>query len=177
MKDGYKLCNGCGQEKEFRHFAKVKPGRGDRNGLASRCYVCKQAYIDKSKGNEGAVHKPRVPYPRTQHGGLSYAQRRYRASSVVRNKVVDSQRANRAKRFGVEPGRYTTEDIKQLYGNSCHICQLPIAEGEFSIDHVIPMSKGGSDSVENIRPAHLKCNRVKRDHLPSHPTNVGVDIE
>jgi 5-methylcytosine-specific restriction endonuclease McrA len=29
------------------------------------------------------------------------------------------------------------------------------------IDHVYPLSKGGLDTLENVRPAHGKCNIVK----------------
>jgi 5-methylcytosine-specific restriction endonuclease McrA len=29
------------------------------------------------------------------------------------------------------------------------------------IDHVYPLSKGGLDTLENVRPSHGKCNIVK----------------
>jgi len=32
----------------------------------------------------------------------------------------------------------------------------------FSEDHVIPKSLGGSDTIENIKPAHLLCNEVRQ---------------
>ena len=54
----------------------------------------------------------------------------------------------------------------------CHICGHP---GSDAIDHVVPISRGGSDTDPlNLKPAHhdnpcptcgRKCNRVKADHL------------
>jgi len=36
-----KRCNGCGKSKTFDCFSTVKPGRGDKNNLASRCKQCR----------------------------------------------------------------------------------------------------------------------------------------
>jgi len=55
----------------------------------------------------------------------------------------------------------------------CHICGGAIdynaphlSPGEFVIDHVIPLSKGGADALHNCRAAHRACNRTKGDKLP-----------
>jgi 5-methylcytosine-specific restriction endonuclease McrA len=65
---------------------------------------------------------------------------------------------------------YTQEQIVSVYGSNCYLCQQPIdfeasskvgVEGwEFSYhpDHVIPLSKGGLDVMENLRPSHGQCN-------------------
>lgn len=54
--------------------------------------------------------------------------------------------------------------------SDCHLCKRPIDllaprstkyiawENGFQIDHLIPISKGGVDTLENIRPAHGLCN-------------------
>ncbi|MDT2396282.1 HNH endonuclease [Enterococcus avium] len=33
------------------------------------------------------------------------------------------------------------------------------------MDHVIPISKGGTHSWDNVRLAHRHCNAIKRDAL------------
>lgn len=51
----------------------------------------------------------------------------------------------------------------------CHICGEPGAD---AVDHVIPVSRGGTNHRDNLRPAHHnvagKCNRVKgsKTHAP-----------
>lgn len=52
----------------------------------------------------------------------------------------------------------------------CGICgedidySLPYLDpGEFTVDHVIPLSKGGVDDLTNKQAAHRACNRDKSD--------------
>ena len=54
--------------------------------------------------------------------------------------------------------------VVATYGRTCHLCHQPIL-GTVSIDHVIPRSKGGTDDIRNLRPAHQRCNgkRGNRD--------------
>lgn len=55
---------------------------------------------------------------------------------------------------------------KQLYANSpwfCHLCRKPVIEAELSLDHVIPVSMGGSNGLENAAIAHKKCNYARQD--------------
>lgn len=40
----------------------------------------------------------------------------------------------------------------------CHLCGQP---GATSVDHVVPISKGGTSDPSNLAPAHLKCNVSK----------------
>ena len=45
-----------------------------------------------------------------------------------------------------------------------------------SIDHVIPLSRGGKHSWDNIRLACHKCNSIKSDILPNE-LGLGIDID
>lgn len=44
---------------------------------------------------------------------------------------------------------------------TCHLCGQPVDRAEASIDHVVPVSRGGRDDEANLRTAHLSCN-IKR---------------
>jgi 5-methylcytosine-specific restriction endonuclease McrA len=44
-----------------------------------------------------------------------------------------------------------------MNGGMCGICEGFI-EGEFHVDHVIPLSKGGMHGYINVQPAHPRCN-------------------
>ena len=77
------------------------------------------------------------------------------------------------RRNSTEPGNYSDIDVLSTYGLDCHICQTPVDlnaprkvgqdgwEKGLHIDHVYPLSKGGLDTLENVRPSHGKCNIIK----------------
>lgn len=60
-------------------------------------------------------------------------------------------------------GRYVqrlTAATLAVYGTTCHLCRQPGAD---TADHLQPRSKGGTDSIGNLRPAHHGCNSARRD--------------
>lgn len=111
----------------------------------------------------------------------------WKLQRVIRNKQINDlrkswrertpnarrDRMHRAKAAGGELGYYSDQDVLNLYGTDCHICNEPIDlnaqrqcgkegwERALHIDHVIPLSKGGGDTLENVRPSHGYCNIVK----------------
>ena len=47
-------------------------------------------------------------------------------------------------------------------GNSCGICGKVIESmDEATIDHIVPISKGGMHSPKNMQLAHASCNSAK----------------
>jgi len=36
----------------------------------------------------------------------------------------------------------------------------------YVVDHIIPLNKGGADTLDNKQAAHRSCNRAKSDSLP-----------
>ncbi len=48
---------------------------------------------------------------------------------------------------------------------TCHICGKKVNKDELNFDHVIPLSKGGLHSNENIKVSHAFCNMNKGDKL------------
>ena len=56
------------------------------------------------------------------------------------------------------------KEVLDLYGITCYLCQTIInLNVEWHIDHVQPISKGGSNDIENLRPTHKICNELKSD--------------
>lgn len=95
--------------------------------------------------------------------------------STQKNPEIGIRRNNRrrARRLGNGFSQYTEKDIITLYGTNCHICNQEIDflaprstkkegwERSFHIDHLIPIVKGGADTLENVRPSHGICNIKK----------------
>lgn len=57
-------------------------------------------------------------------------------------------------------------------GGVCGICGKVIS-GNFTIDHIIPLSRGGKHCYENVQIAHGKCNNQKGSLLPWEITLKG----
>ncbi|MFH1760535.1 MAG: HNH endonuclease [bacterium] len=55
---------------------------------------------------------------------------------------------------------------KNIYLRDNHTCQYCGSKKNLTIDHIIPKSKGGTDSWENIIVCCIKCNNKKGDQLP-----------
>lgn len=53
------------------------------------------------------------------------------------------------------------ETLKIQYNNTCPCCGKKESEIKLTEDHIIPLSKGGSDNIENIQPLCLHYNLVK----------------
>jgi 5-methylcytosine-specific restriction endonuclease McrA len=79
----------------------------------------------------------------------------------------------RAAAFGYSGKHFTTEEwfaLLEHYGGVCLACGAGEAK-DLSVDHVVPLSKGGPNTITNIQPLCGTCNSLKgaavRDYRPS----------
>ena len=73
----------------------------------------------------------------------------------------------RVKRMGAE-GSFTKEEWdkkKKEYNNCCVNCGISEEIEKLTIDHIIPLSKGGTNWIENIQPLCFLCNLKKGNRL------------
>lgn len=71
----------------------------------------------------------------------------------------------RARREGAEP-RLTREEwdaVLSHFGQACAYCG---AGGRLTLDHMVPLRRGGTHDVENVVPACLSCNSRKHTKTP-----------
>jgi 5-methylcytosine-specific restriction endonuclease McrA len=99
--------------------------------------------------------------------------------SENKEKVNKYSRKRRALKSATLSESYSAQLILEIYGYNCYICFCPIdvnvdrkigknKSWQFALhlDHVIPLSKGGTDLIENIRPTHAVCNLKKGSKTP-----------
>jgi 5-methylcytosine-specific restriction endonuclease McrA len=92
----------------------------------------------------------------------------------VRQAKANNSRKRRAARHA-SPGGFTAEEFEALcdaYGNRCLACGD--TEAVLEADHIVPLTRGGTDDIGNIQPLCGSCNRKKFvnviDYRPS--TNI-----
>jgi 5-methylcytosine-specific restriction endonuclease McrA len=90
--------------------------------------------------------------------------RSYRENNPFAVAVIVAR--NRAKQLGVESTltREEWESVVKERGSICHVCGSPTSyeigsPDTLSLDHLLPMSRGGNNSKENVAPAHRRCNQ------------------
>lgn len=50
--------------------------------------------------------------------------------------------------------------------STCYICGQKLEGRQVTLDHVIPLAKGGSHKADNLKVACRSCNSRKRDRMP-----------
>jgi len=75
--------------------------------------------------------------------------------------VAEFSRRYRALKRGATIGLIDIEAIKVRDRMLCAICGKRVAEKDLSLDHTVPLSLGGAHSQENLRIAHLHCNKKR----------------
>ena len=74
------------------------------------------------------------------------------------------------------PRRYVRFSRFNIYArdrNRCQYCGHQFARAELNLDHVVPRSRGGTSTWENVVCSCLRCNRLKGGRAPS---DVGMRL-
>lgn len=50
---------------------------------------------------------------------------------------------------------------RQVLERDRHVCWICGEAGADSADHLVPVSKGGTDTLDNLKAAHLWCNKSR----------------
>jgi 5-methylcytosine-specific restriction endonuclease McrA len=193
----YKTCTKCKQTKLTSEFYKdfntgglraackscVKKFNNDKRQANPESYRTQNLayyYANKEQLNEYRRDKWPEIYNQTKSHRLAQ-QSQHRKENP--HKVREFARKRRATKRANGWEKYTEAQVLDLHGAVCHICGDPIdlslnrkigTEGwemSLHIDHVIPISKGGPDTLANVKPSHGKCNLKKKANLPNDETN------
>ncbi|MCL5460374.1 HNH endonuclease, partial [Loigolactobacillus coryniformis] len=72
-----------------------------------------------------------------------------------KEKVLFTRKKSQLKRRSLLTGDFTIEDweyIKNINNYSCKLCSRKEPEIKLTVDHIIPISKNGKHTRENIQP-------------------------
>lgn len=90
----------------------------------------------------------------------------YRKARENQRSANQAQR-RRAQKIGTTVEEFTREQIIERDKSTCHICGKVCALNEIHIDHIVPLSRGGTHTVDNVAVACAPCNLRKGATLPA----------
>lgn len=94
-------------------------------------------------------------------------RRRWRENNPIkwRDAMMRSRHKRRAREFAAGVYHETVNYI-ELYARHdglCALCGNPVEYGKVSWDHIVPLSRDGWHTEDNLQPTHLVCNCIKGD--------------
>ena len=154
-----KICTKCNVIKMFECFNKDK---GAKDGFDGHCKDCKRAYrLTRRK----EIIAQKMAYQRAHIAKATKWTDDYKKRNPLkRDKWKKQAGRNRRSRRVQSIGKFTSaewEELCTLYNNKCVCCEeiKPL-----TVDHVIPLSKGGTNYISNIQPLCRSCNSRKGTH-------------
>lgn len=196
---GFKRCPECRRVLPFGEFAKH---RGRKFGIGMYCKPCnakrardyrkdnpewrewrrKYYYdnieVERARG-KARYRKHREKYRewnRLYHESRKEHRRaltkRWREENPDKWKACQSRR--RARKMNAE-GHFSPaewEALCQKHNHRCLRCGMSPPEIKLTPDHVVPLSKGGTNYIDNIQPLCFDCNRRKSAQMIDYRTEA-----
>jgi 5-methylcytosine-specific restriction endonuclease McrA len=133
-------------------------------GKATRSKALKKyRHTEKGKLNSQLNDKKRQNKPERTTNQREY-HHRYR--HTVKGRMANARRDARRRGWLTTTGHpLTAEEWLEILEINHHRCYYCKAKTKLTIDHVIPLSKGGEHTKENIVPACPTCNFKKNDKI------------
>lgn len=183
-----KVCTGCGIWwclDEYDRNGKTRDGRG------SRCKQCLKAYRRTRsaeaveyvrqwrKNHPGYTKGRRRGTPRTRLSPEQAKEKQRLRNQARYQKDKDARRIRAREYFRLHPeysaitslrynarkkgaqGSYTPQEWRDLCALYDHRCLCCGKEEKLTADHVVPLSRGGDNTISNIQPLCQPCNSSK----------------
>jgi len=91
-----------------------------------------------------------------------------------RDKVKGYRYERRARMRGTPSEKVDPAEIYVRDKGICHICRRKVSRKTFTLDHLIPLSRGGLHAASNVAIAHHRCNCLRSDgRLPAQLRLIG----
>tara|TARA_R110000787_G_scaffold45145_2_gene110125 strand:+ start:141 stop:704 length:564 start_codon:yes stop_codon:yes gene_type:complete len=168
-----KTCTKCGESKPLEDFYKAKLGKDGVEASCKDCVsVCKAAYYAANKEKLKARSASYEAANKDRHNATNarwYAvnkNRKYLTNAAwakanpEKTKLWEMRR--RARKADNGENLVTQGEIAAIIAQPCMACDSPAPS---TLEHLIPVNRGGAHTIGNLAPLCQSCNSSKHDLL------------
>lgn len=166
-----KICSSCKLNKDLSEFNR---NRSHKDGLQNNCRTCQrkqnsgpknQAYCLKYAANhrkEAVERAARWAKENRDHINKSNRDRFhndlvYRRACLLRSFINSSYKRG-------SKGNLTRIQLEELLKASDYKCNYCGSPNKLEFDHIVPLSKGGTNQIDNIQILCRSCNASKGNY-------------
>lgn len=194
-----KICKQCNEEKTYEDFY---PKVGCKDNISTICKECHkmnmaeyrlnhpEVMLEYRKNNKESLSRKSNEYNKANREHVTKVYREYRRRNKEYFREYDKRRyhnnpeprkalsaVGRSRRKNAE-GIFTYTDIAKLFfkqQGKCVYCGEELVKGQH-IDHIMPLSKGGTNWPDNLQLLCPTCNLRKNAKLPEvYEAEIGFD--
>ena len=187
MKTKIKICQNCRKEYERKMKNGVRRGGQGKKFCSKKCQFMARRNFRFSEEVKSKMRKSALS--RKERGIVPYNLGKRKYATEEEKKLANLASGRKSYRKHIEARRFyyrqlshkrkqivgshtqeQWEKLKKEFNYCCIICgmQEPFIGQRYeklTEDHIIPISKGGNNNIENIQPLCQSCNSRKYNHL------------
>lgn len=181
------ICPRCDTTRPLEDFG---PNKARKSGKQVYCKDCYASYYQTYRTSESFKERRKIAtrkWEQLNRDKVNAKSRKWRQKNKeLFNEICrSSKRKNRAYYSYLEGRRrvhktsnggfHTLEQwlsLKQLYNYMCLCCKQQEPFIKLSQDHIVPVSAGGTDDIDNIQPLCMSCNVRKYTNVIDYRIEV-----
>jgi 5-methylcytosine-specific restriction endonuclease McrA len=170
-----KRCSSCKQQWPLTEFHRCKTSTDGLQGLCKECNR-ENSRRQRLRSRENLLEQQKQWNAQNADRLKSYKAEYYQQH---RQEIRDQARARYNAEYALNPGKYLAKcharrvalydnggryteqewlDLCAKYGNICLWCDRKTV---LTVDHIVPICRGGSNDISNIQPLCRRCNSEK----------------
>ena len=149
-----KACNQCKQVKQVIDFYKDK---SNKTGYRTRCKMCDIAHLQTLPRNRKQLNINNKRWADANKAKVKQKNANWKKANP--EKVMNSIHKRRAAKLANGTFLILPKELKRFYGTqNCFYCGK---KSKITMDHAVPLNKGGTHSIGNLIASCLSCNTAK----------------